>query len=91
MQTRRIFIRPDEVLEIVLPPHPASNNDPQSVCKLRAFRGASGNAQVLAYSQPFARLHLDLSQSSLQELLRDDPSPTDQWPFRFKTPLLPQD
>ena len=62
MQTRRIFLKPDEVLEVILPAHPASSGEQQSVLKVRAFRTFSGQAQVLAYSQPFARLHVDLPQ-----------------------------
>jgi hypothetical protein len=64
MKTRRVFTQ-DEVIELV---DPLGN----SVLKAHVTRGARGNLQVLVYSQPGARVHLDPPQSALPIILSED-------------------
>lgn len=51
-----------------------------TVLKVRVLEGRTGNLQVLAYPQPFARLHIEPKQSELATLLHHDPADTDVWP-----------
>ena len=51
-----------------------------TVLKIRVLEGRTGNLQVLAYPQPFTRLHIEPKQSELANIIRRDPSDTDVWP-----------
>lgn len=51
-----------------------------TVLKVRVLKGRTGNLQVLAYPQPFTRLHIEPKQSELATIIRHDPADTDVWP-----------
>jgi hypothetical protein len=73
MKIRRIFLQPDEVLEVV-------DTEGNSVLKCRIACGKKGNLHGLVYSQPGARTQVDLPQIDLRVYLEDDPRPEDEWP-----------
>ena len=75
MNRRGINAQPDDIIEI---------NHPNglTVLKVRVLTGKTGNIQVLAYTQPYTRLHVEPKQSELAKIIAKDPADTDEWPPR---------
>lgn len=73
MNQRRLFIRENEIIEIVEPTG-------LPVLRITMRQGKWNNHQLFIQSQPTARLHVDLPQSLVPDALRDDPLPHEEWP-----------
>jgi hypothetical protein len=72
MKLRRVTIHPDELVELI-------TADGTPILRVRVLEGSQGNTQVLTYTQPGARLHVDLPQSLLPTLVDDDPTDSSYW------------
>jgi hypothetical protein len=75
MNNRRVYCQPEDIIEILEPTG-------LSALKVRILKGARGNTQVMVYSQPGCRLHVDLTQQERATALAEDLTDTDSEFFR---------
>jgi len=64
MNTRRVFLQPDEILELVEP-------NGLSALKARVFTDKLGEVHVFIWPQPCVEAHFDLRQDEIDEVLFD--------------------
>ena len=84
MNNRRVYCQPEDIIEILEPTG-------LSAVKIRILKGVRGNTQVMVYSQPGCRLHVDLTQPALSVVLQEDLKDTDSKYFRRILPLTEED
>lgn len=73
MEIKNVTITEDMILNVNTP-------NGFTAVKLRVFAGSRGNVQALVYPQPFTRCHVEPKQAELADIVRLDPSDTDEWP-----------